>query len=143
MTTARVHWRDAVAVLLGLAAVGIALYLTIVHYRHDLLVCSTGGCETVQNSKYATIGPIPIAILGLASSAMMLGAAIVRIVRRDLIFPATVVIFALAAIGFGYELYLTYVEIWVIDAICQWCVAFAAVTTVWMLLELWRLWDEL
>jgi uncharacterized membrane protein len=139
----RISWRDGVAVLLGLAAVGIALYLTFVHYRHDLLVCSTGGCETVQSSKYATIGPIPIAILGLGSSSVMLLAAIVRIVRRDLAFAATVVIFALAAIGFGYEVYLTYVEIWVIDAICQWCVTFAIVTTLWMLLELWRLWDEL
>lgn len=143
MTAIRAQWRDGVAVLLGLVAVGIALYLTIVHYQHDLLVCSTGGCETVQSSKYATIGPIPIAILGLASSATMLGAAVARIVRRDLVFPATVVIFALAAIGFGYEIYLTYVEIWVIDAICQWCVTFAIVTTGWMLFELWRLWDEL
>ncbi|CAN5607083.1 hypothetical protein BH09CHL1_BH09CHL1_02300 [soil metagenome] len=131
------------AVLLGVVAVGIAAYLTVVHYQHDLLVCSTGGCETVQSSKYATIGPIPIAILGLASSVTMLGAALLRIFRRDLVVPATVVIFALAAIGFGYELYLTYVEIWVLDAICQWCVAFACVTTIWMVLEARRLWEEL
>ncbi|MGH2551063.1 MAG: vitamin K epoxide reductase family protein, partial [Thermomicrobiales bacterium] len=91
---ASMGWRDGVAVLLGVAAVGIALYLTIVHYQHDLLVCSTGGCETVQSSKYATIGSIPIAILGLASSVTMLGAALLRIFRRDLVFPATVVIFA-------------------------------------------------
>lgn len=143
MPSLRADWRNAAALLLGLAASGIALYLTIVHYQHDLLVCSTGGCETVQQSKYATIGPVPIAILGLIAAAIMLGAAVLRIVRRDLALPATIVIFTMAAIGFGYEIYLTYLEIWVLEAICQWCVAFATVITLWMVLEAWRLWDEL
>jgi uncharacterized membrane protein len=143
MPSLRADWRNVAALLLGLVASGIALYLTIVHYRHDLLVCATGGCETVQQSKYATIGPLPIAVLGLVAAVAMLGAAVLRIARRDLALPVTIAIFAMAAIGVGYEIYLTYVEIWVLEAICQWCVAFATVITLWMVLEAWRLWDEL
>lgn len=143
MKPLRLDWRDAAALVLGVAATGIALYLTIVHYQHDLLVCATGGCETVQQSKYATIGSVPIAILGLIAAVVMLGTAVLRIVRRDLALPTTIALFAMAAIGFGYEIYLTYVEVWVLEAICQWCVAFATVITVWMVLEAWRVWGEL
>ena len=49
------------------AGIGVAAYLTYVHYQPRALICTTGGCETVQDSKYAVLAGIPIAVFGLAS----------------------------------------------------------------------------
>ncbi len=61
----------ALAALVGL---GIAAYLTYVHYAglHPLCLAS-GGCEKVQSSRYAKLGGIPVATLGLAGYAGILG----------------------------------------------------------------------
>lgn len=135
---------DLAAIALGVIATAIAAYLTIVHYEEGLLVCSVlSGCETVQASKYATIGPVPVALLGLGAALTMLALAIWRFTRPDLVFATTAAIFGIALTSLIYLFYLTYIELFVIDAICQWCVAFMVTTLVWFGLESWRLWRDL
>ena len=127
-----------------LAAIGLAIsvYLTIVHYRQDLLACGIGGdCETVQTSKWATVGPIPLALLGVGMCAAVIGLAVVRIARPRLALPTTSLIFGLVLSGLMYEIYLTYLELFVIDAICPWCVAFATVLLLLTIVEGWRIWQ--
>jgi uncharacterized membrane protein len=113
------------------------------HYDTDALVCTVGDCGTVQSSDYATIGPIPIAIPGLGMYLTLALLAVSRLGGLKAVSLSTVTIAAwtiiLAAVL--YAAYLTYVEIWVIDAICQWCVASAIVSVVILALEsliLWR-----
>lgn len=132
---------------LGLAAAGIAVaaYLTAIHYDDRLLLCGAGDCHTVQQSKYAELSGIPVAILGLAMYIAIFGLGLIRLVRPETRFWATAAATAIALTGFLYAGYLTYVELWVIDAICQWCVLSAAVTTVLLVVEstaLWRSLDE-
>jgi uncharacterized membrane protein len=119
-------WADRlslVAALLTLVGLAIAGYLTYVHYEGIAPVCSTGGCERVQASSYAEIGPIPVALLGLLGYLLILGSLLVRgDVGRALTFM-------LSLTGLAFSLYLTYLELFVIDAICQWCVASAVVMT--------------
>jgi uncharacterized membrane protein len=135
---------DLAAILLGLLATAIAAYLTVTHYEESLLVCSVvSGCETVQSSKYAMIGPVPVAVLGLIASAAMLAIAIARRVRPDWNVNATMALFGMALAGAIFLLYLTYLEIWVIEAICQWCVSFLIVMLIWLGLESYRLWQDL
>lgn len=131
-----------VSSLLGILGLAIAIYLTIVHYEERLLVCAVGngGCETVQTSQWATIASIPIALLGVAVYLVLVGLMIVRRVYPELAFLATVAIAGITLAGVLYEIYLTYVEIWVIEAICQWCVAFAIVTLLLLLVESRRVW---
>src|SRR5581483_2735914 len=51
----------------ALDGAAIAGYLTWVHYRPGALVCvGGGGCEPVQRSRWAEVGPVPVAVLGLA-----------------------------------------------------------------------------
>ena len=115
--------------VLALAGGALAGYLTIVHYRESLLVCSgVSDCETVQTSKYAEVAGIPVALMGLVMFLVILGLTIARVVRPDLVDTATVAIFVLVAAGIGFYIYLTYLELFVIDAICQWCVASSLVT---------------
>ena len=125
--------RLAIAVL-ALVGLGVAGYLTYVHYAGVKVLClSSGGCETVQASRYAKLAGIPVATLGLAGYALLLGSVFLR---GEL---GKVAGAAVALVGFGFSAYLTYREVFTIQAICQWCVASAAIMTVLAALTTYRL----
>ena len=109
---------------LGLAGVGIAGYLTYVHYAGLHPVCGIShGCETVQTSSYASLFGIPVALLGLITYLLVLVSLGMRGER------ALLGGYALTAIGFAFSVYLTYREVFTIHAICSWCVSSAIVFT--------------
>ncbi len=116
--------RTATILILALAGLGVATYLTVAHYAGDAPVCAIShGCETVQQSKYAELGGIPVAVLGLAGYVAILGSLLLRGETGRLVRVG------LTAVGFAFSAYLTYLELFVIDAICQWCVASALIMT--------------
>ena len=126
--------RPAIAAL-AVAGIGIAAYLTYVHYADVEAACVAGGgsCEKVQTSDYADLLGVPVALLGLVGYALILASVWVR---GDAGRLAGAV---LALAGFGFSAYLTYRELFTIDAICQWCVASAVVMTALAVLCVWRL----
>ena len=103
----------AAACVVGLA---IAAYLTYVHYAHTQPVCTTGGCEKVQKSKYAELAGVPVALLGLIAYVTLLGLAFARG------FEAAVAGVFVAAIGVAFSGYLLWAQLGPIGAICQWCI---------------------
>jgi uncharacterized membrane protein len=129
---------------MALAVVGgaVAVYLTWVHYDAGMLVCGLGDCHMVQASEFATIGRVPIAVLGLAMYLMALLANLLLLSRPEYALPATALAFAVTLAGTIYAAYLTWLEVAVIGAICQWCVGSAILTTALAAIEgfaLWRL----
>ncbi len=108
----------------------MAVYLTWVAFATDTdPFCSgIGSCSEVQSSEYAKILGIPIAAFGLAMYAGLLGLVVVRrwFIERPLLGVWT---FALALSGVLYSAYLTYLEFFVLEAICIWCVASAVLVT--------------
>jgi uncharacterized membrane protein len=109
---------------LGVAGVGIAGYLTYVHYAGLHPICGIShGCETVQTSVYSTLFGIPVALLGLITYVLIL----ITLRRRD--DNALLAGYVLTLIAFGFSLYLTYREVFTIHAICSWCVSSAIVFT--------------
>ena len=108
--------RVATAVLAAVGA-GIAGYLTYVHYRGIAPVCTTGGCEKVQNSKYAELAGVPVALLGLLSYIVLFGLAWLR---GELAAFAAVLI---SLVGVAFSGYLLWAQLGPIGAICQWCLA--------------------
>jgi uncharacterized membrane protein len=116
--------RVATAVL-ALAGVGIAGYLTWVHYAGLDPVCvgGGGGCEQVQASRWAELAGIPVALLGLVAYATILAS----LGLPDELGRSVAAFVSL--VGFGFSAWLTYVELEKIDAVCQWCVASALVMT--------------
>jgi uncharacterized membrane protein len=116
--------RLATALLAG-AGIAIAGYLTYVHYAGLDPVCvgGGGGCERVQASRWAELAGVPVAVLGLGGYVAMLASLALPEDRGR-----TAAAF-LALVGFGFSAWLTYVELFRIEAICQWCVASAAVMT--------------
>ena len=119
----------------ALAALGAAVtgYLLYVRQSGGELVCTTGGCETVQNSPYAEVLAVPVAALGLAGFLALLVTAIGRAEWARLGQAAI----ALAALAFSG--YLLYIQLAVIGAVCQWCVATDVITTAIAALALLRL----
>jgi uncharacterized membrane protein len=109
------------------AAIGTAIsaYLTWVHYSGSLALCiGVGGCEAVQTSRYAMVGELPVAAIGLAGFASILAVALVRVAADH---PSLdLALFGLSLAATLYVAYLTYVEIFVLGAICPWCVTAAA-----------------
>lgn len=108
----------AAAAAVALAGVAVAGYLTVVHFDNEALVCvAGGGCETVQESEYAEIAGIPVALLGLAAYVVMLGLLAWDTVSARL--AAAVV----ALVGLLFSLYLLALQLFVIEAVCAWCLA--------------------
>jgi uncharacterized membrane protein len=116
------HTLRRASVTLSGAGIGIAGYLTYVHYAGLHPVCGIShGCETVQTSSYAFLAGIPVALLGLITYVLIL--ATLRL-RGENAFLAG---YILTLVGFGFSLYLTYREVFTIHAICSWCVSSAIV----------------
>lgn len=127
----------AAVVLLGFVGMGLAGYLTYVHYNEDALVCTVGGCHTVQQSEYSTLLGVPIAIFGLLMFLAVTLLALARLTDRSPIPSdlATIAAWTLLLTSLLYYAYLTYVEIWELEAICQWCVISSIVALLMFVLE--------
>jgi uncharacterized membrane protein len=104
--------------LVALAGVGVAGYLTWAHFADSSVLCvAGGGCETVQESEYAETAGVPVAVLGLGAYATVLG-----LVAWDSV-GARLAAAALAFVGLLFSLYLLALQLFVIEAVCIWCMA--------------------
>lgn len=133
MTALRRDRLTAIAALLCLAGLAVAGYLTYVHYEEISPVCTTGGCEKVQASSYSELAGVPVALLGLIGYAAI---GLSLLWRGDLGRAATA---AMSIAGFGFSAYLTYLELFEIEAICQWCVASAVLMSALLVVAVLRL----
>ena len=107
-------------IALSVIGLGIAGYLTYVHYAGVSPVCEIAhGCEKVQTSQWSKVAGVPVALLGLLGYAGILAATLVR-GEAALLAGA-----GMALVGAGFSVYLTYREVFTIHAICIWCVASA------------------
>lgn len=115
--------------------IGVATYITIADSGGGAPTCLAGGggCETVANSSYSHIAGVNVAVFGIVGYVLLLASAF--IVNDAARFGG----FAVALGGFGFSVYLTYLEIFKIEAICQWCVASAVLMTILFLLNATRL----
>jgi uncharacterized membrane protein len=122
------------AIVLSVAGLAVAAYLTYVHYEGIKPVCGLGGdCEKVQSSEWAELAGVPVAVLGLVGYVLILASLFVRSengVMAGALFAVT---------GFGFSLYLTYRELFSIDAICPWCVTSAILLTLLSVITVARL----
>lgn len=108
--------------VIALLGLGVSSYLTVEHYTAStVLACPEGSvinCAKVTTSSYATIGPIPVALLGTAYfivCAALCSPIGWRMRRLDAVRVAA------AATGVVSSLYLVWVELFRLDAICLWC----------------------
>jgi uncharacterized membrane protein len=126
--------RQAIA-LLALVGFFIALYL----WLHALgyggpLKCGTGACETVQTSPQAVQFGIPVALYGVIGYLALFIVAIIGLRPAALADRRwSLLLVGLSTAGFLFTAYLTYLELFVIHAICRWCVGSAVViAAIWI-----------
>jgi len=107
---------------LSIAGLMISAYLTWTHVQGVVPACvgDSSGCATVQASRYSAILGVPVAALGLAGYAGLLLSALLK-GEIGVFFGLFV-----ALVGVLFSAYLTWLEFFVIRAICQWCLASAA-----------------
>ena len=115
----------AVAFVLALLGLAIAAYIAIEEAGGGAAKCVAGGggCEKVADSEYSELLGVNVAVIGIFGYAVLTVAALLP---GD---PGRFLGLLASLSGFGFSLYLTYLELFEIDAICQWCVASAVVMT--------------
>ncbi len=138
-------WPRQLMILLTLAGLGVSAYLLWGYTTPGAsLACGDShGCEAVKNSVYANIMGIPLPISGLFFYSALLLLLIAQN-QTTISYKGWSPYIALAAFGFSlmgvlYSAYLTYIEIFVINAICRWCVASATITLIIFFLSIFNL----
>lgn len=116
---------------LALAGVFVGLYLTL--YKLGIigeLTCSIGSCETVNTSRWSTLAGLPVAAWGVLFYIDVFAIAMVGTsARLEENLAISIALVAQAAFGVIFSAWLTYLELFVIDAICIWCVGSALIVT--------------
>lgn len=131
------------AALVALAGFFVATYLTL--YKLGLigtLTCSVGSCETVQLSRWATLLGLPVAAWGVGYYALVLALTLAGVQERFAESRGlSLALLLLTGWGVIFSAWLTYLELFVIRAICQWCVV-SAILAVVLFVVCWLDWRE-
>jgi uncharacterized membrane protein len=143
MTTLAAGWRrlrgtHPALVLAALDIVGLAIasYLSSVELRGQLPNCGPlHGCEEVALSEYSRIGGVPVAVFGVGLSLMLLSLALAwwRTIDGRLLAAH----YGLSLLGVVFEVYFTYLELFVIRAVCVWCASYGISLLARFLVALW------
>src|SRR5436190_14280052 len=112
-------WPYIVAAVVSLIGLGDAIYLTVQELTGQNLRCTIiTGCAEVLGSKYAHIGPIPLATLGAAAYFTFFSLAILAVFGYSFARP---LLLGLVAVMFLMTLWLTYLQAFIIHHFCQYC----------------------
>jgi uncharacterized membrane protein len=133
------NWHNLAIPILTLLGLGVASYMTYIEVTTADAICGPiGDCNTVQDSPYATLfGVLPVGILGAVGYiAILLAWVIKRYSNGRLSEIAPLALFGMSFFGTLYSIYLTYLELFVIKAVCMWCLSSAIIITLLMLFSL-------
>lgn len=132
-------WMDVAIPVLSVIGLGVAAYLTYVETQSVEAFCGpVGDCNSVQSSSYAKIwGVLPVGLLGAAGYVAILAAWLVGRQRWGWLSTyAPAALFGMALFGTVFSIYLTYLELFVIYAVCIWCISSAIIITLQLLFSL-------
>ncbi len=127
---------------LALCGLGVATYLALYKLGYiGTLACGAGGCETVQLSKWATLLGLPVAVWGVGFYVALFAVALLGTTERFVDAPwVSHALLALTGWGVVFSAWLTYLELYVINAICIFCVVSAFLVAIIFLVSIfeWR-----
>jgi uncharacterized membrane protein len=137
----KLYWASIVFTLIGLA---VSTYMTIYKLTGNERMCvGNGGCSTVNSSRYADINGFPVAAVGIIGYLAILAVLVLEVKGgRTFKKNATLLTFGLTLPGFLFTLYLIYLEIFVIKALCPFCVTSQVAMTILFILSVIRLIKE-
>ncbi len=121
-------------IVLTVLGLGVASYVTYVHYAGIKPACTAGeSCTKVQTSRYSELGGVPVALIGLIGYVAILASLLAPQDERTRFATA-----ALTLGGFAFSAYLSYREVFSIHAICEECASSAVIMTIMMFLSVFR-----
>jgi uncharacterized membrane protein len=132
-------WLDALMLVLTIVGLAVAGYLTYVETQAVAAVCGpVGDCNAVQTSSYSRLfGLIPVGLIGMAGYVAILAVWLWgRFGSGRLADYAPLAVHGMTIVAVAFSLYLTFLEPFVIQAVCIWCLTSAVVITLVMLLSL-------
>jgi uncharacterized membrane protein len=123
-TPSRARWVGVGSLVFAIAGLLISIYLTVEHFTTStLLACpdsATINCQKVTTSHWSHVGPVPVAVLGLVYFAAMTALCAPIAWRHT---PLDRIRVSAAAVGVASAVYLVWIELFRINAICLWCSA--------------------
>ncbi len=128
-----------ITVALAILGLLVSIYMTIYKVTsNDNMCLGSGDCSTVNASRYASINGIPVALIGVFGYAAIIG--IHWLERKNDFFEAngSMILFGISLLGFFFTLWLVYVEIALLKALCPFCVTSQITMTVIFILSIIR-----
>lgn len=133
-------WLYRICIALAILGLLVSTYMTIFKLTSNEKMClGNGGCSKVNSSIYAEVYGIPVAVIGMGGYATILAMLAMETRSKFLTENGTMVVFGLALVGFLFTLYLIYVELALIHALCPFCVTSQVTMTILFALSIIRL----
>lgn len=133
-------WIYRISIALAVLGMLVSIYMTIFKLTENPNMClGNGGCSTVNSSIYSEISGIPVALVGVGGYLAILALLLLENRISFLKTNGTMAIFGLALVGFFFTLYLVYVELALIHALCPFCVTSQITMTILFILSVIRL----
>ncbi len=133
-------WLYRSSIALGILGLLVSIYMTIFKLTDNASMClGNGGCSVVNSSSYAEVSGVPVAVIGVGGYLAIL--AVLFMENRGKFFAqnSTMIVFGLSLVGFLFTLYLIYVELALIHALCPFCVTSQITMTILFILSVIRL----
>jgi uncharacterized membrane protein len=117
------------ALTLSLLGVANAIYLTIIKYANNPQLCiqGVGNCWSVNISRYSELFGIPVALLGAITFSFLTVAIWLENSKHSWSKLTIYFEFGVSLFGVMFSAYLTYIELFVINAVCPFCVLSAII----------------
>lgn len=133
-------WFYRVLVVLTIIGLLVSIYMTIYKITGNNGMClGSGDCSTVNASRFAEVNGIPVAVFGMVGYAAILLALLFESRNSFLKENGTLLIFGMSLVGFIFTLWLIYVELVLLHAICPFCVTSQVAMTLIFILSVIRL----
>jgi len=134
------RWLSRISISLAVLGVLVSAYMTIYKLTDDQSMClGNGGCSVVNSSIYSEVYGIPVAVIGMGGYGVILATLLLQGRSQFLQDNAVMLVFGLTLAGFVFTLYLIYVELALIHALCPFCITSQVTITILFILSVTRL----
>lgn len=133
-------WLYRSTVILVIVGLLVSIYMTVYKVTsNDSMCLGSGDCSAVNASRYSEVNGIPVAAIGVAGYLAILAALYFE--KRSDFFKqnGTMLVFGMSLTGFLFTLWLVYVELNLLHAICPFCVTSQVAMTIIFILAVIRL----
>ena len=133
-------WLTRGSIALAILGVLVSIYMTIFKLTDNASMClGNGGCSVVNSSIYSEVSGIPVAAIGVGGYLAILAVLLIENRNNSFKQNSPIIVFGLSLIGFLFTLYLIYVELALIHALCPFCITSQITMTILFILSVTRL----